>query len=183
MAGLSEQPLDQFLEEVARPRPAPGGGSSSAVTVALAAALVEMVAGIVEGDSGRVSRARSLRATALDLAERDLTSYERVLEAQRVPGDDPERGRRLDDALEEASRPPAEIAEAAAETAELGAAFVNAANPSVRGDALSACLLAEAATAAAAALVEINLERRPDHPLRERAREARRRAGEARAHD
>jgi formiminotetrahydrofolate cyclodeaminase len=76
-----------------------------------------------------------------------------------------------------------EIAEAAAETAVLGAAVLDTARPSVRGDALAGCLLAEAAAAAAATLVEINLEDRPEHPLRQRAREARRRAGEARAHD
>ena len=181
--GLSQQPLARFLDEVASTRPAPGGGSSSAVTVALAAALVEMAAGISGGDPEREGRARTLRAAALELAERDLTSYETVFDALRLPQDDPERPERVEAALEEASRPPAEIAEAAAEIAELGAAVANAAGPSVRGDALAGCLLAEAAAAAAATLVEINLERRSDHPLRERAREARRRAGEARAHD
>jgi len=183
VTGLSQQPLAQFLEEVASTSPAPGGGSSTAVTVALAAALVEMAAAIAASDPERVGRARSLRAAALDLAERELSSYEVVFGALRLPRDDPERPGRVEAALEEASRAPAEIAEAAAETAELGASVLNAASPSVRGDALTGCLLAESAAAAAATLVEINLERRADHPLRERAREARRRAGEARAHD
>jgi formiminotetrahydrofolate cyclodeaminase len=183
VAGVSDQPLARFLEEVASTRPAPGGGSSTAVTVALAAALVEMAAGIAGADPGRGARARSLRAAALDMAESELTSYEPVLEALRLPKHDPERPGRVDAAREQASRTPVEIAEAAAETAVLGAAVLDTARPSVRGDALAGCLLAEAAAAAAATLVEINLEDRREHPLRRRAREARRRAGEARAHD
>jgi formiminotetrahydrofolate cyclodeaminase len=183
VAGLSEQPLARFLEDVAAPRPAPGGGSSTAVTVALAAALVEMAGAIAEADADRVARACALRTAALDLAEQELTSFGPVLEALRLPQDDPERPARLDAALEEASRSPAEIADAAAETAELGAALLDATSPSVRGDAIAGCLLAEAAAAAAATLVEINLEGQPGHPLLNQAREARRRAGEARAHD
>ena len=182
MTGLREQSLARFLEEVGSARPAPGGGSSVAVTVALAAALVEMSAAI-SGDADRAARAGALRADGLDLAERELTSYEPVFEALRLPAEDPQRRGRLEAALEEASSAPAEIAEAAAETAELGAVVLDAARPSVRGDALAGCVLAEAAAASAATLVEINLEGRPGAPLLERAREARRRAGEARAHD
>jgi formiminotetrahydrofolate cyclodeaminase len=54
-----------------------------------------------------------------------------------------------------------------------------ASNPAVRGDALAGVLIAEAATAAAASLVEINLAGRDDADLA-RARDARRRAQEAR---
>ena len=50
----------------------------------------------------------------------------------------------------------------------------------MRGDAVTGTLLAEAAAAAAATLVEINLGARPEDPARERARTARRRALEAR---
>ena len=163
-------------------RPAPGGGSSTAVTVALAAALVEMAGAIAEAAPAIAGRAAGLRVRALGLAQAELTSYEPVLEALRLPEDDPERAGRVEDALEQAGRTPAEIAETAAETAELGAAVLESAAPAVRGDALVGCVLAEAAAAAAATLVEINLESRPGHPLLGRAREARRRAGEARAH-
>ena len=45
---------------------------------------------------------------------------------------------------------------------------------------MTGTLLAEAAAAAAATLVEINLGARPEDPARERARAARRRATEAR---
>ena len=182
MSGFTEQPLARFLEEVAAPRPAPGGGSSTAVTVALAAALVEMAGAISGAAPGIAARTAELRARALSLAETELSSYAPVLDALRLPEDDPQRAERVGAALEAASRSVAEIAEAAAEAAELGAAVLDDAGPAVRGDALAGCVLAEAAAAAAATLVEINLEGRPEHPLIARAREARRRAGAARAH-
>src|SRR5260370_1258119 len=54
-----------------------------------------------------------------------------------------------------------------------------ACRPAVRGDALAGVLIAEAATAAAASLVEVNLAR-ADGPDLARVREARRRAQAAR---
>jgi methenyltetrahydrofolate cyclohydrolase len=180
MSGLREQPLASFLDDVAATTPAPGGGSSAGCALALAAALVEMTAGLT-GDAGTASRAKDLRAEALELAERDLSSYARVLEAARVPRDDPSRAARLEEALLEASRPPLAIAEGAAEAAELGEAVARTSNPHVRGDAMTGVVIAEATAAAAATLVEINLERQPAAPEVEQARTARERAGRARA--
>jgi methenyltetrahydrofolate cyclohydrolase len=186
VASLADRPLSQILEDVASATPAPGGGSSAAFTCALAAALVEMAARL-----GRVrapgpppaapERARLLRERALRLAERELTAYLPVLEASRLPAEDPDRGGRLRRALSEAATTPLAIAEAAAETAEIGMHVVRGSNPQVRGDAVSGVLLAEAAAAAAAALVEINLGGLGELDRLEGARDARRRAGEARA--
>jgi formiminotetrahydrofolate cyclodeaminase len=179
VSGVGEQPLASFLDEVARATPAPGGGSSAAVALGLAAALVEMAAGLA-GDAEAASRASGLRAQALELAERELSSYAPVLEAMRLPRDDPSRSSRIEQTLLEASRTPLAIAEGAAEIAELGAAVARASSPSVRGDALAGTAIAEAAAAAAARLVEINLERQPTSPELEKAREAAVRAGSAR---
>jgi formiminotetrahydrofolate cyclodeaminase len=175
--GLGEQPLASLLDDVARPTPAPGGGSSSACAGALAAALVEMAAGIA-GNRDAASRAGDLRGELLELAERELSTYEPVLEAYRLPRDDPRRADRVEAALVEASREPAAIAEASAEVAEIGEAVARASSPSVRGDAVAGVLLAEAATVAAATLVEINLG--PSAPAVEHVRDALIRAGRAR---
>ena len=121
MSGLREQPLASLLDEVAGATPAPGGGTSAAFAFALGAALVEMSAGLA-GETGAASRACELRGQALELAERELSSYAPVLEAARLPRDDPSRAVRLEEALLEASRTPLAIAEGAAEGAELGAA-------------------------------------------------------------
>jgi formiminotetrahydrofolate cyclodeaminase len=187
MTGLADRPLAGLLDVVASTDPAPGGGSSAAVAAALAAALLEMSSGLELARDGAPeqlaqdlpAQARRLRERALELADQDLSSYAGVLEALRLPKDQPGRADRLDAALAEASRTPLAIAEAAAETAGLAAAVTAASDPAVRGDALAGVLIAEAATAAAASLVEINLAGREGADLA-RVRDARRRAQEAR---
>jgi formiminotetrahydrofolate cyclodeaminase len=179
VSGLGEQPLASFLDAVAEATPAPGGGTSSGVTTALGAALVGMAARLA-GDAEASSRSDVLRAEALALAEEELSSYAPVLEAMRLPRDDPARAERVAAALVEASATPRAIARAAAEAAELGVAVARNSSNEVRGDAIAGVLLLEAACAAAARLVEINLARQPDAPALEEARAARDRAARAR---
>ena len=185
MPGLADQPLGRLLGFVAAPDPAPGGGSSAAVAAALSAALLGMVAALeaaregAEVDAELAERAHRLRAEALDLADRDLSSYAPVLEAQRLPAGDPARPDALAAALTEASQTPLAIAENAAEVAELAASVTAVCRPALRGDALAGVLFAEAAATAAASLVEVNLSR-ADGPDLARARDARRRAQDAR---
>jgi methenyltetrahydrofolate cyclohydrolase len=169
VADLGEESLESFLESVAEATPAPGGGTSAAVVAALAASLVEMSAGLASDDEA-AERARSLRGEALRLAEEELTSYAPVLEA-RTPEE-----REL--ALGAASEPPAHVAETAAEIAELGARVAGSSSAAVCGDALTGVVFAEAAAAAAARLVEINVG---SGPVFERAQRAELRAVEARA--
>jgi formiminotetrahydrofolate cyclodeaminase len=169
VADLTEQSLEEFLDSVGEDTPAPGGGTSAAITVALAAALVEM-SGRLAGDEEAAEAAGAMRAEALRLAEQELTSYAPVLEAQ-TPAD------RMT-ALDAASEPPAQIAETAANVAELGVKVAGSSSPSVRGDALTGVILAEAAAAAAARLVETNIT---SGPAFDRAREAERRASKARS--
>lgn len=179
MPAAADDPLRIVLDRVAEPTPAPGGGSSSAWALALGAGLVEMAAAI-SGDGGAGERPAQLRAEALELAERELGSYEPVLEALRLPRSDPSREARVAEELERASEAPLAIAEGAAEAAELGARVAEGAGPAVRGDALTGVLLAEAAAAAAAALVAINLSARPESEPARRAGEAAARAAAAR---
>jgi methenyltetrahydrofolate cyclohydrolase len=180
VSGLGQQSLTSFLDEVAAATPAPGGGSSAAVTLALGAALVEMAASLA-GDAASARRAAELRARALELAERELSSYAPVLEAMRLPPNDPTRAARLEETLLEASRTPLAIAERAADVAGLGAGVASGSSLSVRGDAVTGVLLAEAAAAAAAGLVEINLARQSSAPELQRARAAAVRAARARS--
>jgi formiminotetrahydrofolate cyclodeaminase len=185
VARLPETALGEVLDEVAAATPAPGGGSSAALACALAAALVEMAARLGRARGAAVpaeapDRARTLRGRALELAQEELSSYAPVLEVLRLPEDEPERPARLDAALSAAAESPLAIAEAAAETAELGARVAAGSRRDVRGDAITGAVLAEGAAAAAAGLVEVNLERRGDDPRLERGREAARRARDAR---
>jgi methenyltetrahydrofolate cyclohydrolase len=179
MDRLSDLPLASVVSELAAATPAPGGGSAAACACALGAALVEMAAAIERRGEGE--RMRILREHALELAERELDSYAPVLEAKRLPAEDPERAGSIDAALIQASAAPLAIAEVASEVAELGAGVAAVAGPAVRGDALAGVLLAEAAASAAAGLVEINLAQRQDAEELTRAGEAAERAAAARS--
>jgi formiminotetrahydrofolate cyclodeaminase len=181
---MINQSVEEFLDAVAADTPAPGGGTSSAMTAALAAALVEMAARIgsnsasagasaeeaADGDATEpAAQARGLRAEALRLADEELTSYAPVLEAKTAAD--------RTTALDAASEPPAQIAETAAEVAELGLRVAGSASPAVRGDALTGVILADAAATAAARLVATNIT---SGPVFDRARSAAARAAKAR---
>lgn len=139
--------------------PAPGGGSAAAWALALAAALVEMAAAFSDREV-----AADLRAQALTLADRELSAYGPVLEASRLPKDDPARSERLGAALSAAADSPLEIARLAAEVEGLARDLAARGNRTLEGDANTAAELAGAARRAAARLVEINLSARPDDP-------------------
>jgi methenyltetrahydrofolate cyclohydrolase len=187
MTGLGDRPLAALLDVVATTDPAPGGGSSAAIAAALAAALLEMSSSLElarENPPDEIGqdvpgRASELRERMLALADQDLSSYAGVLDVLRLPAGHPERADRLAGAFSDASQAPVAIAEGAAELAGLLARVTLVSDPAVRGDALAGVLIAEAAAAAAASLVEINLAGRDDADLA-RARDARRRANEAR---
>jgi len=190
MSALADRSLGQLLEQVAAESPSPGGGSSSALACALAAGLVEMAAAFTisraeyaprhERMAEMRERAGVLRAEALELAERELTVYAAVLDALRLPEDDPGRAERLDAALSDAADSPLAVARAAAEVAGLAAEVVRTGNRHLRGDAMTGAILAEAACAAAARLAELNLAGRPGDPRREEAAELPNRGWQAR---
>jgi methenyltetrahydrofolate cyclohydrolase len=122
-----------------------------------------MVAAFAADDQA-AARAPLLRQELLDAGEGELRSYAPVLEALRLPKEAPERERALSRALSAASETPAAIARAGAEVAELAARVTHESTPALRGDATAGVLLAEAATRAAARLVEINLRGLPADP-------------------
>lgn len=156
-----EQPVEPFLELVAAREPAPGGGAVAAVTVASAAALAGMAARFADRrlrDSGRLTaRADRFRHRALALARADAASYSAVLAAYALP-----RGRTRQEqvrrALLTAAEVPLTLAGLAAKVAQLALLLAEDGNSNLKGDALTAILLAEAAAQAAAALVRINVQ-------------------------
>jgi formiminotetrahydrofolate cyclodeaminase len=157
----TELPLARFLDMVASREPAPGGGASAAVAVALAAALTAMAARFSTehlDDAGMVAdRAEELRSRVMLLAQADAAAYGRVLDAYRIPRDDEERRRKIREALSDAADVPLSVAEVGAEVAGNAGRLAEAGNPNLRGDAVTATILARAAVHAAATLVEINV--------------------------
>jgi methenyltetrahydrofolate cyclohydrolase len=187
---FADQPLHDLLNAVAAQRPTPGGGCSAAWSGAMSASLVEMAASFtlarpkyagIHHRMADVRRdAKTLRRELVELGERDAeVGYEAVLAALRLPEKHPMRERRLEEARSEASEVPLAIAEATASVAELATEAARTGSLHLKGDAITAALLAEAASRAAGRLVEINLIGREDERLG-RVTEANRRASAAR---
>ena len=172
--------VGRFLDALSAATPGPGGGAVAALAVTMAAGLCVMTARL----SGRqlpaaeetAARAERLRDRAAPLAQADAEAYRAVIAAFRAPG---RAGAAA--ALSAACAVPMEVAEIGAEVAEIAAGG----NPNVRGDAITAALLAASGARAAAALVKINLTGAEDdgRPARAEhlAAEAARLAAEAEA--
>src|SRR5262245_53289022 len=92
---LIERSVRDFLERVASPDPTPGGGSVAALTGALGASLLVMVAAMPKAKSDAAAdrtaldeaagRLEALRQTLARLVDRDTAAYEAVMAALRLP--------------------------------------------------------------------------------------------------
>ncbi len=134
----------------------------AAVTLSLAAALVAMAARYstdVAGGEDLVEVAELLSSRAADLADADADAYQVVISSYAATRDsDPaHRREQIGSALHGAAAVALEIAQLGAQTATLAADLAVGGNRSVRGDAATAVLLAEAATRSAAHLVAIDV--------------------------
>jgi len=175
-----DQTLAAFLNQAAARQPAPGGGSAAALTVALAAGLTAMAARFrapQAGDSEQLAiQADQLRHRAAALVDEDARAYQAVLDTRRDCGAGSSTAR---EAVQHASIVPLQICELAGQTSTLAARLAKDGNPNLRGDAITAALLAEAAARSAASLVRINIAAgAPDAGLSARAAHA---ASQARA--
>jgi len=138
-------PPTSFLDRLAAPIASPGGGSAAAFSGAMAAALVEMCAGLSEIEEAR-ARAEQLREDLEALVEEDAVAFASYMET------------RSDEALKRATLAPLLIAEKSAEVLLLaqGAApkVAKAAIPDLKG----AMRFAGAASEHAAATARFNLQ-------------------------
>jgi formiminotetrahydrofolate cyclodeaminase len=101
----------------------------------------------------------------MSLAEVDAAAYRDVLAVQR-DRDAPDRAQRLRQALADAADPLVQIVETAQAVTELAEAAVRDARGGVRGEALTAIVLAAGVVRAGVPLVELNLTGHPDDPRR-----------------
>lgn len=158
---LGATDIDAFLDALEAPAPSPCGGTAAAVSAAMAAALVGMVArgsASWEDGAGVAARARALRASLTALGTDDTVAFAQVLVAMRDrSGTTEQRSHALGKALLRAAEVPLEIGVAAAEVAEIATVAALEGAPHLRPDASAAAALAGAAARAATHLVEINL--------------------------
>jgi formiminotetrahydrofolate cyclodeaminase len=157
-----DQPVGQFLDQLAARIAAPSGGGGAALTAAIAAGLVAMAARFSDAQLpaavGLADRADLLRRRAAALADEDASAYQAVLDAYALPAAIGERRQRIREALQGAAAIPLEIAEIAAQVADMARLAEAEGNPNLRGDATVAALLADAAARCAACLVDINVD-------------------------
>jgi formiminotetrahydrofolate cyclodeaminase len=142
--------LKEFLDAVPARTPAPGGGAVAAVAASLAAGLTAMAARFAPEEWERraevVGRAEELRARIEPLADADAAAYGAFMSA------------RTQENVERIVAIPFELAEMAAEVAELAALVAADGNPNVSGDAAAGADLAAAVASIAARLVVINVD-------------------------
>ena len=161
---LASLRVDELLDLVADEAPAPAAGSAAALTAAVAAALVAMVARrSVESwpdGPGFAAQALARRTRCLELATRDAEAFESAVAAL-------EAGQGVEPPLRHTVDVLLELAEAAADIAELAAIASERSDPLVRADAASAAVLAESAVRVTGSLVRVNLTVTPrDERLR-----------------
>lgn len=167
------------LDRVAEATVVPGGGATATAVVALAAALLAMTARRSRESwpeaGGAIGQAEALRDRAARLVQESADAYERAVERLRGEGatsDDPEaRDWELGVVLDRAAAAPLALAEVAADVVDLAAEVAERCDPTVRGDAVAASLLAQAGVRIGAHLVEINLATRKDDERMGRVRE------------
>ena len=176
----TEGPLRKYLEDLAAKLPAPGGGSASALLGAVGAALVSMVANFtvgkerfkeVEEDIRRIlGESEQLRERLLSLVDEDVRAYERVSEALKLPKG-PEREERMEEALKEAVKVPAEVLEGSFRVLELALELAGKGNPNLITDVGIAAMAAYSAMDSALLNIEINLKWMKDEEFARRVRE------------
>lgn len=152
-ADLAAQPLRGVVAALRGTAPTPAAGSAAALTLAVAAGLVgkcaRKAAGLVPEAGVLCERARSWEDRALGLADEDAETFAAALAARGngAPAD----------VLSDAAGVPLAVAALGADVAAAAADLAERGKPALRGDALTAALLAEAATRSAVELVCLNL--------------------------
>ncbi len=168
---LTAIPVTELLSRFRSASPTPGGGSAAALTAAMGASLVTMVAGLPKSKAASEEDAQRLaaageRCSALAreleaLVDRDSESYELVMRAYKQPkGTDAEKGARsaaIQSAMREAIAAPLSVMRAAAAAAEQGVVVAGLGNPSAASDLEVGLGLLGAALRGAKLNVEVNL--------------------------
>jgi len=180
MPRFADLSLSQFLDALASPEPTPGGGTAAAVVAATGAALLTMVASLpktrnkTEEEAAALAAVRtalaSIRERLVALADVDADAFNQVMAAYRLPkATDVEKAARKDaiqKGLRAATEAPLDTLRATAEAVSYARPVAAYGNLSAVSDVRVALELLEAATAGAAANVEVNLASIDDESYR-----------------
>lgn len=168
---LARLSLREFANELSMDSPAPGGGSAAALCGALSASLSSMVANLTVGKRGyekawkdlkRVAaRAQRLKDAYLQFVNLDARSFDRLMEAYRLPKASEEQKRERDASVESAAKEatlvPFDVLSKSIDLLKLAKKVAQKGNRNSLSDAGVAGLAARAAAEGAYYNVRINL--------------------------
>lgn len=182
---IIEQPVTQFLDELASSAATPGGGSGAAIMGALGAALVSMVCNLTIGKRNYAEvepemrsvlhDAEALRQRLADMVAEDIAAFNGLMAAYGLPKqtDDEKaaRGAAIQYALIAATEAPLACARACAEVIKLSMRAAEVGNRNVISDAGVGALAAQAALRSAALNVDINVPSLQDQAFAQACRD------------
>jgi methenyltetrahydrofolate cyclohydrolase len=168
---ILDQPVRQFLGELASKAPTPGGGSVAALTGAMAAGLITMVCDLTIGKSQHADfeaeaqslreRAEVLRAELEQLAQADVNVFNNLMAAYRLPrttdADAASRRAAIQKVTRQAAEVPLRVARAGVGLLPLCAPLARQGARAAVSDVGVAALLIQSTVPAALLNVEINL--------------------------
>jgi methenyltetrahydrofolate cyclohydrolase len=163
--------IDDWSAAIAAPTASPGGGAAAALTAALAASLVEMVAGLtiereqyaaIHDEAERTrARAAALRLELVQLASEDAESFHDFVRALALPRTtELERSQRAEAkraALQQASQVQYQLLLRLVGLSDLGLSIAQSGHAGSMGDAATAVFLAAGAARSAYWAIRSNL--------------------------
>lgn len=147
MSELANWSVDELRRALGSHRPDVGGGTAVLVGASLGASLMAMAAAVTlkKADPPGLAGFRNVVVEAgerlLELAEADGRSYGAVVEAQRLPAEDPDREGRLRDALVHAVQVPLDAASTCRDLLGICERMLEMCRPVVHTDLANAALM------------------------------------------
>lgn len=186
--------MERFLSDLASSTPTPGGGSASALSGALSASLIAMVAGLSykkgQTDSGEM---RGIKRKALIIQkklyraiEEDARSFDAVMTAFRLPRDGDKqrllRSRMIQKAYQKATLTPQKVCDLSLQLLKFSTFLLKKGNQNAFSDTGVAAYLANAALKGGMLNIRINLGSIRDNGFRSEKEECMRRLKREQSH-
>jgi methenyltetrahydrofolate cyclohydrolase len=168
---IKDMTIQTFLDELASKTSTPGGGGAAAVSGAMGAALISMVANFTIGKKGHedveeeckeiLAKSEKLRSDLTDAINDDVVVFNRVMASYGMPKETDEekaaRSAEIQAALKEATDVPLQCAKLCREVINLSEPVAEKGNNNVISDAGVAVLAGYAGLRSAALNVYINI--------------------------
>ena len=168
---LTDLTIKDFLKKTASNSPVPGGGSIAALSGAISASLLEMVASLTIGKKGYEEFEEEMKEISIVVLEyrnkliadidKDSNAYDAVMAAYRLPkSNDEERDRRsgaIQETLKNAVLVPLEVAKMGLDIIKLAGNIVRDGNKNAITDGAVAAMMARTALLSALYNIKINL--------------------------